>query len=452
MASRLVQAALERPGSGGVDAAREILKARPELPRRDFYAACVTGEAEAVASFVASSRDLARHPGGPLDWPPLHYVSHSRQSSNEDAVRAARTLLEAGANPGATIIWNTRDLSWELPPLVAAAGIVPNPSLVATLLQSGADPNDGHSVLRAALGGHVECLEALLEGGADLNAPCQPQSVPALHWLLDYHYSPEMVEWLLEHGAEVNRAAGPLGEAPIHVAVRRRRGPAVKLLLHHGAEIDQRTAGGRSAYAHALCRSFDELARLLESRGADTSLGRADRLASALIHDQPEAAKKLIEGDPDLVANLNPDQARIFPDLAAKGFTWALELLLERGADLAWRGLDGGTALHQAAWFGVPEAARFLIGRGAPLEIVCVDHRSTPLGWGAHGSRYSGGAEERQEVYVEIAEMLLQAGASLADPLHPDLDPQGTWLLRDASPRVAEVLKRHGAKAGEVEY
>ena len=71
---------------------------------------------------------------------------------------------------------------------------------------------------------------------------------------------------------------------------------------------------------------------------------------------------------------------------------------------------------------------------------------STPLGWTAHGSRNTGGAGKRGAEYARVAKMLLEAGASIADPADPDRDPHGRWLLCDASKPVAEVLRRHGAR------
>lgn len=42
--------------------------------------------------------------------------------------------------------------------------------------------------------------------------------------------------------------------------------------------------------------------------------------------------------------------------------------LIDAGADLEAPGLDGGTSLHQAAWFGQPDHARVLIDAGPGLR------------------------------------------------------------------------------------
>lgn len=452
---QLVFAALGRPNSGGVRRAQDLLRANPELPDRDVCGACVCGAVASVEKLLRKQPELAVASCGPLGWEPLLYAAHSRLGTGErqeDMARVARLLIQAGADPNAVLTWRTREETWRFPVLVGAAATVGNPRLVEVLLQAGADPNDGQSVLRAAMQERLDCLELLLDHGADLNAVCMPQGVPPLHWMLDFDYNAPGVQRLVDRGADPNLPAGPFGETALHVATRRRRVEAVKFLLESGADIDARTASGRTAYAHALCRGFDEVARLLAERGADVSLSARDELASALIHDRLAEARSMISGDRHLVPGMTVEEARILPDVAAWGKAAGLEILLDAGASIEARGLDGGTALHQAAWFGQPEVVKTLIQRGAPLETLCVAHLKTPLGWAAHGSRYSGGADRRTEVYVEIAERLLEAGASLVDPLHPRKDRKGTWLLRDAGPEVAAVLRRHGAALEPVHY
>ena len=115
--------------------------------------------------------------------------------------------------------------------------------------------------------------------------------------------------------------------------------------------------------------------------------------------------------------------------------------MISAGADLEAQGLDCGTPLHQAAWFGQPDNARLLIDAGAPLDIFDATHESSPIGWAVHGSRYSGGAEERQDAYVALVRMLLAAGSSLHYPGEPQTDAYFQRLLEDAASRVGEALR-----------
>lgn len=264
-----------------------------------------------------------------------------------------------------------------------------------------------------------------------------------LHLLLDIAYDFNKMIELLEKGIDVNLKMGPLGETPLHVAVRRRRKEVVEILLRYGADINSKTEGGKTAYAHAIRRGFFEISHLLKRLGADITLNEADELAVALISKQLNRAREIIKAHPELVPAMKPEEARILPDLAGRYMPEEIALLLEANVDKSARGLDGGTALHQAAWFGQPEMAAILIKYGAPLDTLCISHQSTPLGWGAHGSVYSGGAKERAKEYVALTQLLLEAGASLSHPLDPSQDATGEWLLKECSEGVADVIRKY---------
>ena len=266
-----------------------------------------------------------------------------------------------------------------------------------------------------------------------------------LHELLDVHYGADgdtVLRRILEGGADPHLRSGPGEETPLHVATRRRRAGAVEILLEHGADIDAVTEGGKTAYAHAVRRGFDEVAALLARHGASTDLNEADRFAVAIVNGNLDEARRILEACPRVARTTNPEEDRLLADVAGRNDREAVRLLIEAGADLTAAGLDSGTPLHQAAWFGQPVNGRLLIGAGAPLDIFDPVHKASPIHWAAHGSRYSGAAEKRQDAYVELVEMLLEAGSSLSYPDDPGGDAYRHRLLRDASPRVREVLQR----------
>lgn len=267
-----------------------------------------------------------------------------------------------------------------------------------------------------------------------------------LHEFLDFHYGPngdDKLRQMLQNGVDVNQTAGPLAETPLHFAVRRRRLHATDILLKHGAEINARTAGGKTAYAHAIRRGFDEVAALLEQQGANTDLNPADKLAVALGKGRIAESRRIIAEHPAAARSGNPEEDRLLADLAGREESLPVVLLIDSGADLTARGLDDGTPLHQAAWFGQPQNARLLIDAGAPLEIFDAVHHSSPLGWAVHGSRYSGGADSRQEAYTAIVRMLLDAGAAMHYPDDAGDEKYRQRLLNDASPAVVEILRQY---------
>lgn len=269
-----------------------------------------------------------------------------------------------------------------------------------------------------------------------------------LHELLDLHYCADgdaTLRRMLAEGAEPDSRHGPRAETPLHVATRRRRATAVDILLAHGADIDARTAGGKTAYAHAIRRGFDDIADVLVERGASTELNEADRFAVAVVTGRLDGARAMLAAHPGVARTGNPEEDRLLADVAGRNDIGPVAFLVDAGADLNARGLDAGTPLHQAAWFGQPGNARLLIDAEAPLDVFDDAHGSSPLHWAVHGSRFSGGAEERQDAYVELVEMLLAAGSSLHYPDDPDGDAYRKRLLEDATPRVRDVLHREFA-------
>ncbi len=268
-----------------------------------------------------------------------------------------------------------------------------------------------------------------------------------LHECLDCNYGLDgdgVLRRMLDGGADPNQHEGIQSETPLHVAARRRRASAVEILLDRGASIDSKTAGGKTAYAHAVRRRFDDIAELLRRRGASTTLNEADRFAVAVVEGRLDDARAILASHPPVVKTGNPEEDRLLADVAGRNQGQPVELLIQAGADLAAPGLDSGTALHQAAWFGQPDNARLLIEAGAPLDIFDSTHQSSPLGWAVHGSRYSGDAANRQDAYAALVQMLLDAGSSLHYPEEPTSDAYFRRLLEDASPQVHQVLEHQG--------
>ena len=386
------------------------------------------GDAAAAEGVLAAAPALCLsahvRPGGP---------AHGR------AAAAAGVLLAAGADPRAEL---ARPGRAPLTPLAAAAGMARDAELVRRLLAAGADPEAGGALSAAVRGSAFDCAELLLAHGARVDAPGgDPRGATALYGVLDAAYDPRRLEFLLARGADPELGAGPRGETALHVAARRRRADAVRLLAARGARLEALNRGGKTAYQHAARRGFDDVCAALREAGATDALGPRDRFAVLLVQGELDTARALAAAG-DAVELENPEETRLLPDLAGRpARLQETGFLVDLGVPLDARGLDGGTALHQAAWFGAPEAVELLVARGAPLELLCEEHGSTPLGWVAHGSRWSGDAAARQAAYVRAAELLLAAGASLSHPLAPE-DDSGAWLLEDASEEVARVLRR----------
>jgi ankyrin repeat protein len=115
--------------------------------------------------------------------------------------------------------------------------------------------------------------------------------------------------------------------------------------------------------------------------------------------------------------------------------------MLEAGFDPSAGGIDGGTALHAAAWVGHAKLVDAIVKTNR-VDVNATDptHGSTPLGWAAYGStaRRAPGGD-----YVGVIERLVAAGADA----HKRLNKHGHSMVdaADGNPAVQAALKRLGS-------
>ncbi|WP_062355373.1 ankyrin repeat domain-containing protein [Herbidospora yilanensis] len=363
----------DHPGRTGQ--ADLLLARHPELATADVFTMAATGSAEALAGVLAAEPELARAQGGPFGWEPLLYLTYARLATPGEPVAAARVLLRHGADPDAGFLWE--GLTSPFTALTGAFGggeadQPPHPhalALARSLLEAGADPNDGQTLYNRGLGGSfsddVSHLELLLEFGLGRGGggPWQVRLGPALR-------SPRQL--MREELATAALRGGP----------RRAR-----LLLAHGAEVDGRGGhpafGGHTPYELALLNGHTEVARVLAAAGASADLEEMDAFVAACMRADAAA----VAGFGGEVLARAPAR---FPGLvhraAGLGKTEAVRLLAGLGFDLDHG--ERSTPLHEAAWNDDVETVRALIELGADPAITDPRFGATPLGWAEHGGRH----------------------------------------------------------------
>ncbi len=173
-------------------------------------------------------------------------------------VAALRWLLELGADPNA--LSDSSDSS----PLHAAAEW-DHVECACTLLALGADTNPMDHGLRQPIhvAKSVPMLQALVErGGADVNAVDSGGDWPLK--LAAEANDIARLEWLLSHGAEVDRTS--TGETALHTALRDDSREAVDVLLKAGANPNQPDVDGWTPFFLAASR---EVIHTLRAAGGD---------------------------------------------------------------------------------------------------------------------------------------------------------------------------------------
>jgi hypothetical protein len=401
--------------------ALRLLALHPAIAHANLYTELVLGDAESVDARLRRHPEAALQAGGLQNWEPLLYVCHTclHHDVPERAaglVASARGLLARGANPNAEYHWNWHR---ELPrtALWAALCAVCHLPLAEVLLAGGANPTDGVSMHINAGGGNLAALELLYRFGVNVNGIAG--GVPPLRYILDWARTPIGVRWLLEHGADANLSWSERGDAPLHIAAQRWDVPMVELLVHHGADVNQRRADGRTAHSLAELHGNQDIAAWLLAHGAKDELSAFDRFISAAARGDRARAEAMLQAQPNLRGELRAEHHLMMQIPADRGDAAVLETMLACGFDPNVKDHDGVTALHKAAMAGRAEAVSVLLAHGASVNALDGMFSATPLVWAAEGWSHSSDASAD---HPEVARRLI-AGGSSREWLPPEKAP-----------------------------
>jgi hypothetical protein len=238
------------------------------------------------------------------------------------------------------------------------------------------------------------------------------------------------------------------------------------ILLITGAQIDAEAnvyGGGATALDLAATSAHPEragvqedLLRLLLRHGARISRGlvmaclnngskKAAELLAGVIAKQGgplDLAEAAGVGRSDLVQEYFAEDGGLQPGIAAEqlqegllhaceyGRDAVVEFLIARGADVSASGRGGQTSMHRSVIGGHPTTVQLLLLHGAPLEATN-RYGGTVL----EQALWSAGHGGDSEIYLEILEILVSAGAQVPERHVP------------VNPRVDAWLERHGSHA-----
>ena len=155
-----------------------------------IHDAAKTGDVAAITAALDAGADINVSEGGGTAL----YFAVKRGH-----LAAAKLLIERGANV------NVGSNYWGY--LLTIASVKARVDLITLLLANGANPNstfDGESVLHVAVKyGRLACVKALVEAGADVNAPTYGDKYHGtrtpIHLAIRYGY-PKVADYLMAHG------------------------------------------------------------------------------------------------------------------------------------------------------------------------------------------------------------------------------------------------------------
>ena len=379
------------------------------------------GDADALDRLLARRASLRRRLDEPMfgfDTPPFVRAARHPQAS-----RLLPVLVRHGAEPNVRTKWWAGGFSaldgaspevaeillalggrWDAGSAAAhgrtdvlAALLDADPSLVS------APGGDGGTPLHVAK--DAATAELLIARGADPEArDVDHESTPLQYGI----GNPEVARVLLAHGARPDAfVAAALDEPSLlgDAGVRVGEPPFVTVQSEGGHIYEYRLGRGKTPQLVAAERGSLRVLRALEGRDPVRDL-----VAAAWLGDEAKV-RALTPVRP------SPEDSRAVAQAAQEGRAATVRLLLEAGFDPrstveGATGMDSGTALHVAAWFGWPDVVRLLVGR-VPLDALDAHHGSPPLGWATHGAAH---CRNPKGDYVAVARRLIDAGADPSAP------------------------------------
>lgn len=426
---------------GSLEPAEAILARHSELANSDIHTAAITGDDAAVRRFLALDATNATATSPPYGGDALNYLALSKYLRLDPTrtgafLRAATALLDAGADPN-TGFWTTGRYPERETALYGAAGVAHHTELTRLLIARGANPNDEEAVYHSPETHDLGAMQVLVETS---RVTAQNLSVMLIR-KLDWHDAPG-VKYLLEHGADPNfRRSG--GWLAIHHGIARDNALAIiELLLDHGADPTLKV-NGQTAAALAARRGRADVLASFERRAVPVELNGVERLLAACARHDVAAVREIAARDPDLVREIIAEGGRALAEFTATWNTEGVRLLLDLGVPVSARYAGDpyfdiapdSTALHVAAWKGVPTTVSLLIERGASVNATDGKAR-TPLSLAVKACVDSYWTERRTP---ETVRALLEAGASPHDIPAPSGYEAVDELLRSHSRDRQEV-------------
>ena len=424
-----------------------VTSAQVQIAPTPVADAAKRGDAAAVKSLLAKGEDAsAAQPDG---MTPLHWAAERGEIAIADA------LLRAGATPTAV----TRLGQYTPLHLAARSGSGP---VVRALLKAGAKPNveteSGTTALHlAAASGSADAVNALLDAGVDINVKEREYGQTPLIFAVSEHQL-ATVKALVARGANVNLATAPIDISRMQAMDRQSltlRRQALAAMVPTGA---QPTASQQQAAVQAA-REFYATGKLPTppaaaggggaagaagggrgggaagggGRGAGAGAGNAaqGQAQATPPADQQQPAGRGAAGTGQQQTATDTQNAEgpsvsgsakggLTPlhHAARIGFTEAVPVLLDAGADLGKKSADGTSPLLVSIVNGEFDLAMLLIEKGANVNQADDAYGMTPV-WAAVNTRWQPRTrypqpqemDYQRATYLDVIKALLEGGA-----------------------------------------
>ncbi|KAJ3832602.1 ankyrin repeat-containing domain protein, partial [Lentinula raphanica] len=212
----------------------------------------------------------------------------------------------------------------------------------------------------------------------------------------------EIVELVLQHGADVNIQGGGFGTAIVAAAFKGLQ-DIVECLVQQGADINFQGKYYGTAIAAAANKGHQGIVEYLVQHGADINL-YGDICNTAITAAALGGHQNVVEYLAQHGANINlkgdSDYGTVLEVAASKGYQDIVEYLIQHGANINLKGGKYGTALAAAASEGHQDVVEYLVQHGADINL-----QGGKFGTAIAAAAYKG--------HQGIIEYLVQYGADI---------------------------------------
>uniref|UniRef100_A0A8H7N4M5 Uncharacterized protein n=1 Tax=Bionectria ochroleuca TaxID=29856 RepID=A0A8H7N4M5_BIOOC len=281
----------------------------------------------------------------------------------------------------------------------------PKMSKVQQLIERGADVNGydkyGETLLcRAASRGHLDMVELLLEIGADLSVPDRLKNETPL-WRAASAGHLAVTKLLLENGADLS-VPSRSGETLLSGAASEGHLAVVELLLENGADLSIPNRSGETPVWRAASKGHPAVIKLLLENGADLSIPNRSGetpIWGAASKGHLAVVELLLENGAKLSVS-NRSSEMLLSRAGGNGHLPIVKLLLSLGFKTDCKDEYNRTPLLRALGNEHPDIAKVLLKAGAEVNVRD-EYGKTPL------------ATAVQNGYSDITQQLIKAGAEV---------------------------------------
>ncbi len=308
--------------------------------------------------------------------------------------------------------------------------------IVAGLLHAGTNVNQqdnrGWSALMVALReGHNDVVNLLLNHNVDVNLA--PKDGAHALMMAVKQEDEVLVRRLIDQGADVHHVARD-GMCALRIAVLRGNQPIARRLLNAGANVSAPFANKEKPAEMAERQGHAELATYLKKR--EKRLAACMDILEVVARGDLARIKEIVVQVPQSV-NVHSKRSRWTPLLIAVRAEEReiAQTLLDHGADVHTRSIDGKSAIAYAVDTGNLAMVKVLLEGGARIDQV--DLEGTDL--------RSYAEAQREEAIVQFLDSFLvqqEAGYALFQAVKEDDPPRALTILKE-NPGCVDARTRH---------